>query len=88
MYNVKGFDKSGRWRAVASTRARWSLKKECRGEDDNGSSGGPLLRSCRGLVNRERLGIHALKYSAWLRKERNSVFVLGTGMSERSSFLR
>ena len=61
--------------------------KECRGEDDNGSSGGPLLRSYRGLANREKLGIHALKYPAKPRKERISVLVLGMGRSERSHFL-
>ena len=61
--------------------------KECRGEEDNGSSGGPLLRSHRGLANRERLGIHALKYPSRLREERISVLVLGMGRSERSYFL-
>ena len=61
--------------------------KECQGKDDNGSSGGPLLRSYRGLANREKLGIHALKYPARPRKERISVLVLGTGRSERSRFL-
>ena len=58
--------------------------KECQGEEDNGSSGGPLLMSYRGLANREKLGIHTLKYPVKPRKERISVLVLGTGRSERS----
>ena len=60
--------------------------KECRGEEDNGSLGGPLLRSYRSLANREKLGIYALKYLARPRKERISSLGFGNGQVREEPF--